>query len=166
MGLRLLLGSAAGIIVTFALWRWLATVIAVEPSLGIAERLGLGCAALLPAVAMLNLMIAAQMLIRTMTRAVDPLAGEDGRLLRVNQRALTNTVEQLAGFAPALLALATGVSGGLMPYVIAAGIMFALARLVFWGGYLLGPMLRAPGMAATFAINVTTMIAAVAAWWP
>jgi hypothetical protein len=37
---------------------------------------------------------------------------------------------------------------------------------VFWGGYLLGPLLRAPGMAATFVINVSTLIAAVYVWWP
>jgi uncharacterized membrane protein YecN with MAPEG domain len=126
----------------------------------------LALAALLPAVCVLNLMIAAQMRLRAGSGAVDPLAGQDTQLLQVNQRALTNTVEQLAGFAPALLALAAGAPPGWMQFVVSAGLVFSLMRLVFWGGYLLGPLLRASGMAATFAINVSTLVAAVCVWWP
>ena len=128
---------------------------------GLPDRLALGCAALLPAVCVLNLMILAQMRLRARSGAVDPLAGQDGTLLRVNQRVLTNTVEQLAGFAPALLALAAGVPPGRMRFVVAAGAVFALARLAFWAGYLLGPLTRAPGMAATFAVNIGTLVAAM-----
>ena len=64
--------------------------------------------------------------------------------LQVNQRALTNTVEQLAGFAPALLAVAARAPARWMPFVVAAGLVFGLARLVFWGGYLLGRWARRP----------------------
>ncbi len=133
---------------------------------GLAERLGLGCAALLPAVVVLNLMIVTQMALRARTGALDPLTGRDGRMLQVNQRALTNTVEQLAGFAPAMLALAAGAPPGSMAGVVAGGVVFGMARLVFWGGYLVGPFGRSPGMAATFAINVATLVAAVSVWWP
>jgi uncharacterized membrane protein YecN with MAPEG domain len=111
-------------------------------------------------------MIVVQMRLRVRTGAVDPLAGRDDAWLQVNQRALTNTVEQLAGFVPALLALASGVAPGWMRFVVAAGLVFALARLVFWAGYLLGPLARAPGMAATFAINVSTLGGAILVWWP
>ncbi len=130
------------------------------------ERLGLACASLLPAACVLNLMILVQMRLRARSGAVDPLAGRDDALLLVNQRALTNTVEQLAGFAPAVLTLAAGVTAGRMRFVVAAGVVFALARLAFWAGYLLGPLARAPGMAATFAINVATLVAAIWVWWP
>jgi uncharacterized membrane protein YecN with MAPEG domain len=128
------------------------------------ERLGLACAALLPAVCVLDLMIVAQLALRARSGAVDPLAGGDNATLLVNQRALTNTVEQLAGFAPSLLALAAGVSSDRMRFVVAAGVVFAVARLVFWAGYILGPMMRAPGMAATFAINIGTLVAAIWVW--
>ena len=114
----------------------------------------------------LNLMIAAQMWLRARSGALDPPAGQDDASLQVNQRALTNTVEQLAGFVPALLAVAAGVSSDRMRFVVAAGVVFAVARLVFWGGYLLGPMMRAPGMAATFAVNIATLAAAIWVWWP
>ena len=100
-----LLGSAVGIGAAFALWLGLARMLPVDLA---AERLGLAFASLLPAVCVLNLMVVTQMALRARSGAVDPLAGRDGALLQVNQRALTNTVEQLAGFAPALLALAAG----------------------------------------------------------
>jgi uncharacterized membrane protein YecN with MAPEG domain len=160
------LGSAAGVSAAFAGWQGLAAMLPGDLAAGLPERLALACAALLPTVSVLNLMIAAQMGMRARCGAVDPLAGRDGASLQVNQRALTNTVEQLAGFAPALLAAAAGVSSDGMRFVVAAGVVFAAARLVFWGGYLLGPMMRAPGMAATFAVNVATLVAAIWVWWP
>lgn len=150
----------------FAIWQGLARMLSVDVTAGLAQRLGLACAALLPAVCVLNLMIVVQMRLRARTGAMDPLAGRDGASLQVNQRVLTNTVEQLTGFAPALLALAAGAGPGSMRFVVAAGFVFALARLVFWAGYMLGPVVRAPGMAATFAINISTLIAAIWVWWP
>ena len=85
----------------------------------------------------------------------------------MNQRALTNTVEQLAGFAPALLAVAARVSTRTGCRLWSRrGWCSRLARLVFWGGYLLGPLMRAPGMAATFAVNVATLVTAIWVWWP
>ena len=161
-----LLGSAVGISLAFAIWQGLARILPVDMAGGLSERLALACAALLPVVCVLNLMIVVQMRLRVRTGAVDPLAGRDDAWLQVNQRALTNTVEQLAGFVPALLALAAGVASGWMRFVVAAGLVFALARLVFWAGYLLGPLARAPGMAATFAINVSTLGGAILVWWP
>lgn len=161
-----LIGSAIGITLAFVLWHLLAGVIPVNPTAPLAERLGVACAALLPAVCVLDAMIVVQMRLRMVTGAVDPLAGQDDWRLRVNQRVLSNTVEQLVGFAPSLLAVAAGVSPGWMPFVVAAGLVFALARLAFWGGYMLGPLLRAPGMSATFAVNVSTLLAAIWVWWP
>jgi uncharacterized membrane protein YecN with MAPEG domain len=161
-----LLGSAVGISLAFAVWQGLARILSVNASGGLPERLGLACAALLPAACLLNLMIVLQMRLRARSGAVDPLAGRDDALLQVNQRVLTNTVEQLAGFVPALLALAAGVASGWMRFVVAAGLVFALARLAFWVGYLLGPRARAPGMAATFAINVGALVGPVLVWWP
>jgi uncharacterized membrane protein YecN with MAPEG domain len=164
MRLLSLVGSPVGIIVAAVVWQALVHIVSVSVVAARPERIGLACVALLPAVCVLDLMIVVQMALRARTGAVDPLAGHDSRLLQVNQRALTNTVEQLAGFAPSLLALAAAAPPAWMPFVVAAGLAFALARLVFWGDYLLGPMLRAPGMAASFAINVATLGAAVWVW--
>ena len=163
---RSALGSAIGVTAAFAGWQGLAGILPVDLAGGLPERLGLACAALLPAVCVLDLMILTQMWLRARRGAVDPLAGHDDATLLVNQRALTNTAEQLAGFAPALLAVAAGVSSDQMRFVVASGVVFAVARLVFWAGYLLGPTLRAPGMAATFAVNSATLVAAIWVWWP
>jgi uncharacterized membrane protein YecN with MAPEG domain len=162
----MILRPAFGIVGAYLLWRVFAGILVIGPVTGTAERIGFACVAMLPGVLVLHLMIALQMLVRALTRAVDPLAGVDSRVLQVNQRALTNTVEQIAGFVPALLALAAGAPPGWMPGVLALGLVFGAARLVFWGGYLMGPLLRAPGMAATFAVNVATFAAAVRVWWP
>jgi hypothetical protein len=166
MELRMLLSSGSGIVVAFIIWLALSRIIPASAAGALPERLGLAFASLLPAVCVLNLMVVVQMRLRLAYGAVDPLAGRDTRPLQVNQRVLTNTVEQLTGFAPALLALAAGASPARMPMILAAALVFALMRLVFWGGYLLGPLLRAPGMAATFAINIATLISAIRVWWP
>ncbi|MBV9250658.1 MAG: MAPEG family protein [Acetobacteraceae bacterium] len=127
------------------------------------DRISVAVASLLPGAGVLFAMVAVQSLTRAITGALDPTAGRDGVFLQRNQRAITNTVEQLAVFAPALLALAAGA-----PHrgrdVVAIGIAFAAARLAFWSGYLADPMLRAPGMTATFVLNAGTLIAAAAVW--
>ena len=79
-----------------------------------------------------------------------------------NQRVIANTIEQMAVFVPALLALAAGAPAARMAPIVALALVFALARLAFWVGYHAGTRLRAPGMAATLAINVATLVAA--AW--
>jgi uncharacterized membrane protein YecN with MAPEG domain len=159
-----MIGGPLGVVAAAAVWLGLARVLPVDDAATLPQRLALACAALLPMACVLNAMVLVQMRQRARSGAVDPLAGNDDRLLRVNQRVLTNTVEQLAGFAPSLLALAAGVAPGWMRHVVATGLTFAVARLVFWAGYLQGPATRAPGMAATFAVNVATLLAAIVVW--
>ena len=163
--MAMILRPAVGVVAALLVWRWLAGMLAmavVEPS----NRLGLAFAALLPGVLVLNLMIVTQMLLRIRARALDPLAGRDDSRLLANQRVISNTVEQLAGFAPSLLAVAAAGPPGRMVWVIAAGLVFALARLTFWAGYLMHPLWRAPGMAATLTVGLGTFAAAVFVWWP
>ncbi|MDW8444483.1 MAG: MAPEG family protein [Acetobacteraceae bacterium] len=105
---------------------------------------------------MLAAMVIVQMVLRFATGAVDPASGEDPRPLRLGQRVIANTVEQGAIFSPALLALAAleAASAGTL---IALGVVFALARLLFWGGYLVHPLGRAPGMGATALVVLATL---------
>ncbi|HVC62273.1 MAG TPA: MAPEG family protein [Acetobacteraceae bacterium] len=145
-------------------WWLLAAVLAPVSLAGVAPHVALALAALLPSAALLAVMILAQMGARAMTGAIDPLAGTDSPFLRTNQRVIANTVEQMTVFVPALLALAAGVPAARMGPVVALAYVFAVARLVFWIGYLAGVRLRAPGMAATFAVNVATLAAAAWVW--
>ena len=163
-GLSLLLGGCGAVAALLA-WHFLVPHLRPDPGgSSMAIRLGLACAALLPGVAVLALMILAQMAMRFAAGVPDPLSGHDTDLMRVNQRAITNTVEQLAIFAPSLLALAAGVPASRMAEVAALGIVFAAARLFFWLGYLAAPIGRSFGMAATLTASLGTLAAAAWAW--
>jgi uncharacterized membrane protein YecN with MAPEG domain len=168
-GLSLLL-SACGIGIAALLWRTLLPLLSQEDSFahaGFASmgvRVGWAAAALLPSCLVLSGMIAVQMGLRLAAGAFDPTAGPETRLLQINQRVITNTVEQMTVFAPSLLALGAALSGGEMAGVVALGLCFAAARLAFWAGYLANPLARAPGMAASFACNAACMVAAAWNW--
>lgn len=162
--LSLLLG-VCGAVAAMLGWQALVPHLPPDPAgSSMAVRLGQGCAALLPGAAALALMVLAQMGLRAATGAIDPLAGRESRLLLVNQRAIANTVEQFAIFAPSLLALSAGVSGPRMAEVNALGVVFAAARVAFWLGYLVAPVGRAFGMAATLAATLSTLGAAAWFW--
>jgi hypothetical protein len=154
-----LLSGTAGIVAGLLLWRLTSAVIPIgAEATSMALRLGLAAAAMLPCVAILAAMILAQMGARFMLGAFDPTDGDEARFLRTNQRVISNSVEQLMIFAPALLAHAA------MPGVLALAVVFAFARLAFWAGYLAAPLARAPGMAATIAVNLATLLAAAWFW--
>jgi uncharacterized MAPEG superfamily protein len=158
-----ILSPLAGILVAVLIW-WLLAAVGPEAHAGVAPHIALALAALLPSATLLAAMILVQMGARGLTGAIEPLAGNDSFFLRTNQRAITNTVEQLAVFAPALLALAAGVPAARMAPIVALAYVFALARLAFWIGYLAGTLRRAPGMAATVVVNVATLGAAAWVW--
>ncbi len=123
--------------------------------------LAAGFLALLPGAAVLAAMVLAQMGMRFVSGATDPASVEDPRPLRVGQRVIGNTVEQAAIFAPALVALAAleRASSGTL---LALGLVFALSRLLFWVGYVVHPLGRAPGMGATVLVVLGTLV--WAAW--
>jgi len=163
-GLSLLLG-VCGAVAALLGWQWLVPHLPADPAgASMAIRLGQGCAALLPGAVVLALMILGQMALRFAGGITDPTAGRETRTLLVNQRAITNTVEQFAIFAPSLLALAAGVPAPRIAEVMALGVVFAIARLVFWLGYLIAPVGRAFGMAATLAATLGALAAAIWFW--
>lgn len=70
-----------------------------------------------------------------------------GSRAEIDQRVLTNTVEQIA-LALCIWPLAGFFLGA--GTVLALGIGFAVARVLFWVGYHISPPLRGFGFAATF----------------
>lgn len=163
-GLSLLVGSC-GAIAAWLLWRQLDAGIAPPlDGASLAGRLGLALAWLLPTVAVLWAMLLTQMAVRFLAGVFDPLAGKDGRFLAVNQRVITNTVEHFTVFAPALLAFAAGVDRQHLPDVLALALVFAVARLAFWAGYLMDPLGRGLGMAATVVATGGALGGAVTVW--
>jgi hypothetical protein len=155
------LGMAGGLL----LWWGLRGLIS-EPAgaSSMAVRLGLGLAALLPAATLLFAMVLASSAARFATAAFDPARRPDRPFLVLNQRVIANTAEQFLVFAPALLAWAAGAGATAMPGVLAAGVLFAAARLAFWVGYHAHTLARAPGMAATMAMNGLALASAALAW--
>ncbi len=165
MRVRSMLLSACGIAAGTVLWLWFWHMVPCDPrESSAAIRMGIASAALLPGVAVLAAMIVVQIAARFASGAVDPTLGRDGRLLLLNQRAISNSVEQMVVFAPALLALSAACEAGAMPKVVALGLTFGAARLAFWFGYLIAPILRAPGMAATGTVGLVTLAAALWVW--
>lgn len=95
---------------------------------------------------------------RLITGAFDPLRDTEGRAQRIGQRVLSNTVEQTVIFVPALIGAAVLAGPGHLPMLVLAPGLFVAARLLFWAGYLIDPMYRAAGMAATLNINVGLVV--------
>jgi hypothetical protein len=93
---------------------------------------------------------------RLMSPAFDPLAGFETRRLRVNQRYLQNTVEQIIVFAASLFGLAAySPDGSAMRAVVATTVVWIAGRAAFWVGYHRSAALRglgAPGMAVSMIV--------------
>ena len=85
---------------------------------------------------------------RLVSPAFDPLAGFETRRLRVNQRYLQNTLEQIVIFAAGLFGLAVYCADGrAMRAVVASTAVWILARFAFWIGYHRSAAGRGLGMA-------------------
>ena len=93
---------------------------------------------------------------RLSSPAFDPLSGFETRRLRVNQRYLQNTLEQILVFAAGLFGLAAySPDGSAMRAVLATTIVWILARAAFWIGYHRSAAMRsfgAPGMALSIIV--------------
>lgn len=146
----------------FALAHWLPPI-AVEPM-----RFTLGCIGAASLLAFLP-GIEAVAHERLFSRAIDPLAGADSQRLIVNQRYVTNTLEQFWVFAPGLALL--GVYAGDLRTVAATAITWVLGRWAFWIGYHRDPVLRGIG-ASSLAQNLIVLAWGVGAFghelagWP
>lgn len=95
---------------------------------------------------------------RFFSEGIDPLQGKDPRFVVVTNRVLSNTAEQTFIFVlsgAALIALLPAEELGAIP---ALAVLFVVARLLFWAGYLRRAMLRAPGMSLTIQINLVMLV--------
>lgn len=80
---------------------------------------------------------------RLVTPAIDPLAGAESPRMKVNQRYLQNTLEQLVVFAAGIALLAAHAEARAM---LAATLVWVLGRWAFWIGYHIAPRFRAIGL--------------------
>lgn len=93
---------------------------------------------------------------RLSSPAFDPLVGFETKRLRVNQRYLQNTLEQIVVFIPGLFGLAAYASTGFaMRAVVATTVVWIITRFAFWIGYHRSAAMRglgAPGMAMSMLV--------------
>lgn len=92
---------------------------------------------------------------------IDGQPPEPGTGAAIDQRVLTNTVEQIV-LALAIWPFVANSLGGAV--VLALGFGFAVARVLFWVGYHISPPLRSLGFAATFYPTIVAAIWSVLAW--
>lgn len=108
---------------------------------------------------------------RLQSAAFDPLAGHETRRIKINQRYLQNTLEQIILFAAGLFGLAAYSSDGdSMRAVLATTIVWIVARFAFWIGYHRSAAMRgigAPGVLASLLVllYVVARIGFDAAGW-
>lgn len=92
--------------------------------------------------------------------AHNPLVGGESERLRIHCRVMQNTLEQLVWFALCILPLATCLSPAQARLIPIVCVFFAVARLVYWWGYLRsGTLGRSPGVQLTFTLNTSLLFA-------
>lgn len=95
--------------------------------------------------------------------AHNPLLGGESERLKIHCRVMQNTLEQLLWFALCLLHLSTYLSPSQARLIPILCVLFAVARLVYWRGYLRsGTYGRFPGVQLTFSLNIPLFILALA----
>ena len=156
-------GAATGI-ASMALAMWLLST-QLPPPAGmetLAERLAYAVRWLAFAALPLFAMVAAVGNARFLGEAIDPTRGAEDKAMIVNGRVADNTTQQLLLFGAGLLGLAASLGPEQMGVIRAAAITFFAARIVFWIGYRIQPLYRAPGFSSTAYLNLGLLLAS--AW--
>jgi hypothetical protein len=91
---------------------------------------------------------------RFLSEAIDPTRRAESRAMEIDGRVADNTLQQNFVFVVATLAVSTLIPLHLLQVVWACTIVFVIARCVFWIGYRINPLYRAPGMSATAYMNL------------
>lgn len=93
----------------------------------------------------------------TVQAEADPLAGAESRRFKINQRVLSNTIEQTLMFVPVIVAVSIRTAPEhvfLLPWLVA---IWSVGRMLFWAGYQVQPHYRAIGMDWTTSANLVAV---------
>ena len=96
---------------------------------------------------------------RALSAAIDPMLGKEDRKMIVNGRVADNTTQQFLLFLVGIMALSVSLPIEKISYVPAVAITFVISRVVFWIGYRIHPLYRAPGFASTAYMNLFMYVA-------
>jgi len=139
-----------------ALGVWALTNVLPVPEIvdSLGERLAYALRANVVALLPLFIMIITVANSRFLSEAIDPTRQAESVSMQIDGRVVDNTLQQNFVFVIASLALSTIVPLQSLQVVWACAVVFVTARLVFWFGYRLNPLYRAPGMSATAYLNL------------
>ena len=153
------IGAASGIVV-MALSLWVLTRVLPAPAIDdtVAQRLAYALQANVVAIVPYFIMLIVIGNSRFLSDAIDPTRRAESRTLEIDGRVADNTLQQNFVFAVATLALSTLVPLESLQVIWACVIVFVVARCVFWLGYRLHPLYRAPGMSATAYMNLAIIV--------
>ena len=158
-------GALTGI-VSMALALWLLAT-RLPPPVGmesLADRLAYAARWLAFAALPLFAMVAAVGNARFLGGAIDPTLGAEDKAMIVDGRVADNTTQQFLLFVAGLLGLAASLPPEQMGVIRAAAIVFVAARIVFWIGYRIHPLYRAPGFSSTAYLNLGMLLATLWLW--
>jgi len=149
------IGAASGIaVMVVSVWALTSVLPAplIADSLG--ERLAYALRANIVAIVPLFVMFITVGNSRFLSEAIDPTRRAESPSMEIDGRVADNTLQQNFVFAVTTMALSTVVPLHLLQVVWACTIVFVVARCVFWLGYRINPLFRAPGMSATGYLNL------------
>ena len=95
---------------------------------------------------------------RFLSEAIDPLRHAEDRATIINGRFVDNTLQQNFLFLVGTMALSTFLDAASIKIMVSLTLVFVLARIVFWIGYRIDSLYRAPGMAATVYMNLCIIL--------
>ena len=148
-------GAASGVAaMVLGVWVLTATLPAPLVDDALSERLAYALGANVVALLPFFIMIITVGNARFLSDAIDPTRHAESRSMEIDGRVVDNTLQQNFVFAVASMALSTLVALEHLQVVWACTIVFVVARAVFWLGYRIDPLYRAPGMAATAYLNL------------
>ena len=148
-------GAASGVL-AMALSVWALTHLIPTPAIAdvVGDRLAYALRANVVAMVPLFIMFITIGNARFLSDAIDPTRGAENRAMEIDGRVADNTLQQNFVFAVVSLALSAAVPLHRLQVVWACAIVFVVARAVFWLGYRIKPVYRAPGMSATAYMNL------------
>jgi hypothetical protein len=157
-------GAATGVAsVALVVWA-LSNLFPAPIALDTSDRIALAARWLAVAVLPLFAMLATVGNARFLSEAIDPTLGKESERMIVDGRVADNTLQQFVVFAVALPALSVTLPARSLSVIPAVAIAFIVARMVFWIGYRIHPLYRAPGFAGTAYLNLAMLIASIWLW--
>lgn len=149
------IGAAIGI-VAMVIGVWVLSTVVPESQImdNTGNRLAYALAANLFAILPFFIMMITVGNKRFLSEAIDPTRHAESAAMEIDGRVTDNTLQQNFVFLVASLTASTVLPFTHLHVIWAAAIWFVIARIVFWIGYRIDPLYRAPGMSATAYLNL------------